>query len=70
MAPDECGEIALEAGEGEHADVRTRLELDEDVDVAVGAKVEAEDGAEEPEAGDVVALANGGDAAGGEEGDY
>jgi hypothetical protein len=39
----------------------TRLELEQDVDVALGPKVVAQDRAEEGQAPDAVALAEGGD---------
>lgn len=51
---EEVLDIALKPGKGQEGDAGLRLELDEDVDVAIGAGVAAGDGAEEGEGPDRV----------------
>jgi hypothetical protein len=62
VATKEVAEVALKAGQREQPDLRSRLELDEEIDVALGAKVGAQRRAEEPEARDVMNSTEGGEA--------
>ena len=59
LASEELGELALQIDELEEADPRLGGELDQHVDVALGAEVFAKDGAEEGEATNAGAPAEG-----------
>src|SRR5450830_752894 len=57
LAPEELTEFALQIDELKEADARVGGELDEHVDVALGAEVVAQHGSEEGEATDAAAAA-------------
>ncbi len=61
VAVEDAGEFVLHGQQADQAGGVIRLEFDEDIDIALQVEVGAEDRAEERQAADVVALAEGGD---------